>query len=422
MDMLNQSGLVNKTFIMPAQKKRSVTKASFKRRDLYFAVVTAIISLLFVKLSLYLGNFFVNSVPKFGDYFIEPIFIVYFVFLVAMCRAKNRKRAMITVYVSFFVLFICSKCGADYYSYKSIYEEVGLGVPFQNIHGEILYLLINRLASFVMPFEAFKIIYLAFFVFLLCYSLYKITPDPVIAFLLVYCGLTLYLLSSLRQFATISLLFYSILLVKRKKKFGALLITFVSGFIHVGGFVGFIVVCCFMIYRKNEKPITLLSLSIMIVFAVVLRLIFVILLRYESVASIMNIVTVYTGVRFFTVGVLSRIVELVLLSIAGNKLRSDSFHTRLFNVYCFAMLLYLAVPIEFFMARLLISFRFIMAMLMSVFIGNNGQAYAIKSNRSKQIKFVSVASMFVLYVVLFVYQLAFQIGYTPYKHIILTVN
>lgn len=386
---------------------------------IFYIVICVIACVCVAKIFTAYDRFFILPDLHLGTYAIEPIFVYYAVFLLFMCFAKNRLYAMTLIYISFFVLFICSRNGADYQSYKEIYENVAAGVSYKNIHSETLYLVLNEIASSVMTFDVFKIIFQGFFTLLLVYGLYKISFNPMFAFLMMFCGATLYLMTILRQFATISLFFYSLHLLAKKKEIKALLITFLSGFLHVCGFVGFIIIV-YLAFSRRIPKISFYRAMLMLVAAMCFRFIMYYLLQQSFVIAVIGKITVYTDVRLFTFGVLSRIAEFILIVASNKFFKFQPQYQKLFFIYYIFSLIYIAIPLEFFMARLFIILRFITALLVSVLCLSKRVATDIRLKNSFAIQESrGIAIIFIMfYYILFIYQLMFQVGYTPYQSMI----
>lgn len=351
-----------------------------------------------------------------GTFKISPVYFVFLaIILMLYLFARERKTAcFISVLSLFFVFFICSENGSDYANYGGIFDMVKTGVDFGSIHGETLYLLINKFFSSFLSYNAFRVVFLGAFTFLYAYSAYKLSPDPTYSFILTFLGLIVYLISAYRQFAVCAIALYSVwLALGRRKKFLPAALCAVSVFIHGSGIISLaIVIClCLKFNCKIKHGYVLLSA------ALAARAMLYVLFKTFPVESLVSSVTVYTELKLFSFGFLSRIAECLLLWIYSRRVNLNPATQKLFFIYFWLTLLYIAVPYEFLMARLLIICRFFAAILVpAISLSEQTTKSGLFLTKSYAVKNELRSLFFIIYLVLFIYQLGFQSGYFPYIH------
>lgn len=379
---------------------------------------------------------------------VEPIFLIFplILFVLAFIKRKNaRSFAYFLCGLAYFFIFICSKNGADYTGYLSIFNSIENGVVFEEIHGEKLFLLFMKIfIDLGLGYDIFRIVFLSFFTLLFLYSAYKLSPSPILTFLLMFLSYIIYLISAYRQFAVMAITVYCfyIYLVKNKKIFPILLLI-VGLFIHVSSIMPLVYFVCLNIFDRSKfvkinektnsislfaKRITKNFIVIMVI-CLLFRIILYYLLKIDSVGKFADkLVGSYPEKTLFSVGLLSRTVTVFIISMCMKEFVNSKAVVTIYVYYFMCMMCYIVFPYENLMGRLMNAGRVMDVILIPIIALEKYNSFK-KYNRQticyqnlRDVSFVGqnvskkiiLVFFLVITTVMYVYQLLTQGGYYPY--------
>lgn len=306
---------------------------------------------------------------------IEPIFIIFALWLVLLLFFKESRTKAIIIYLSFVVVFVMSRCGADYGTYELHYNT-----DCSTMNIELFYKTVSNFFHGIgLPYEQFRLIYLSACLALLCYSMYKMTKRFTLAFLILYLGYLQYLLAAYRQFAAIAIAFWCFYqLYYKKRAVLPLIASFAATQFHKGGYFIFawvalwsiIRIVVFIIEKKTKKQITYDKFFAAMQKIIKRYWIFILIgclaarfMMYyiTNIPFIYNICVKivsgnYTDKTLVSFGLLSRaVIVFLFLWMYGHAEREDGYNPIvLFYLLCMAG--YIIFPFETF-SRKIVQFR-----------------------------------------------------------------
>ena len=352
----------------------------------------------------------------------HPIYLIFPLLLVFSCLFKNTKTKAIIITIIFIFTFNCAETGADYAGYKSIYETC----LHNKVHGEIGFILICKIFNKLgISYNIFRIIFLGLFTILLSYSIFKLSNNFSFSFLIAYLMYIVYFVSAYRQFATMSILLFTIYLHVRKKQIVIpLLLNFVAIFIHklaIIQFLIFLIIFICHIFRKGIKPIekSLVKkyfFSIILV-CIVVRILVYVLLSYTALGNIYTEIVSYPELSLINAGLISRLMILCIITYYYLLSLKNQGNDFLFTIYFISMLIYTAFPFELIMGRLLNNFKLLEIILIPFYIFTNKFKKEENKKNNKKILVLSEILLLVVICAVFTSQMVNQIGYNFYNHI-----
>lgn len=359
---------------------------------------------------------------------IEPIYVIYAIFLAVLGLIKNKKIQFWSVFFSFVIIFVMAEIGPDYAGYRYLYNSNAKGV-FE--HGELLYSYINKFcANIGISYNLFRIIFLSICLFIFLYSLNKMTSNISVCFMLYYLVFIVYLISAYRQFAIISIFVFSIYILYYKESKNnifwnmfVLAINFMAVFIHTAAILqlGIILICIlFKIFKlgklKNLAEKILVNSPLVLLICLAIRLMLYGALSIPFFRDIL-LKFPYFIQRYsaFDFGQIARLVILLNLYEMNKKVFVSQQTKKLYNIYGFSMLLYFVLPFDL-MGRLINTIRVFESILFLSMIGKYKNFEYCKFRKFKISKqTIHTLVMVGTCILIFVSQMAFQNGY-QYVH------
>lgn len=366
---------------------------------------------------------------------IEPIYVVFAIFLATLGLIKNKKVQFWGVFFSFVIIFVMAEVGPDYSGYKMIYESNAQG---EIAHGELLYSYLNKFCvSLGISYNLFRVGFLSLFVFLLIYSINKITNKTSVCFLMYYFAFIVYLISAYRQLAIISVFIFSIYVMFYKSKKNNIVwncfvlgINFLAIFIHTAAIFQFLIICICVLFEFvkinklkiiNDKIIN--NLPLVLLLCLCIRFIICGLLEiFPSLQHLISNIPYNNEWEVLGFGQMSRLIILLnLYEMYKNKRQSKQIQS-LFVIYTYSMLLYFVLPFDLLLGRLINTIRFLEPILFLNMLEqyNEFECYRLfKFKMSK--RSIYIIAMIGTYVLIFMAQMILQTGY-EYKHMFFKVN
>lgn len=354
------------------------------------------------------------------------IYSLFFMGLIVLSYFNKQKISFILCFALFVLLFVCAEIGADYISYKYIYQQSGIG-NFEVGRIEKLYSYINWFFyKLGFSYRLFRVCLLSLCLLVISFVIYKTSSNFAFSFLIMYGFYIIYFLSAYRQLITMAIFVFSIwLLVYKKKKCLPLILNFVAIFIHNLAIIQFIVVCFIYIYESLSKKEIKIKFNLKItIFSIlsclVIRFLLFFVLRIEKVKALLSFIPsdYLNGVSFINKGLLSRLCEFLIVVLLQNYAQEDENNNKLLSIYILAMLFYFAVPYELIMGRLINNFRLLEIIIIPnlFFTQQNPSISNINSIRQRKCKVLLLLLLILLILVVFVNQISSQSGYFPLKN------
>lgn len=380
-------------------------------------------------------------------YKIEPIFII-FPLILLLCsliikKQRMKKPMFIIAFVAYLLLFICSTNGSDYVGYKSIYNALEAGSSFEEVHGEFLFLVINKLfITLGLSYNVFRVVFLSFFTALFCYGIYKLSPNALLSFVFMFISYIVYLISAYRQFAVMAITMYCfyLFLVKGKKLLPIIYLMLVF-FIHASAILPLVYFGAIIIYDISTKKVLfeeslifkmtsfiLKNFPLIICASLFIRLILYYVFSIDAIGNLVAKLTDYSDLLLLSIGLMSRTVTLFLISLFIKKYKFCKDVMIIFLYYFASMILFLIVPYDFLMGRLMNNARIFDILLIPIIVSeyykNIKYDYGMHLSRAALFNRSSIKIIIPNYIILsgfifissamFIYQLLVQNGYTPY--------
>ncbi len=379
---------------------------------------------------------------------VEPIYIVYLALLFLLLFFKESKLKAALIVVSFILIFVPTQAGSDYYTYKAYYET-----KFYWASGliEPLYMYIsNAFYSWGFSYDAFRFVWITSWTLLLCFSVYKMTKHFNFAFIILYAGYILYFLSAYRQFAAMSIAFFSFYLVFYKRWYiPGVILTFISGYIHRGGFLTFLWVGAYSalafaiwIYAKvSKKDVSICTFEkwlmkffnkhfILILLAfffvrVVIYFASTIPTVYHFIASIIDYY--YMGSKdLISFGMISRIILLFFIIWLYRYTEFNKQHNPIILFCMLCSLGYLAFPFTTWAGRFFNAGRMFECLVIPfIMVGMSSFEESEKKyvRTLDNVKYVSSSKALaviaiLVYLLMFYSQMTTQPGYSPFNNYI----
>ena len=366
-------------------------------------------------------------------YPIEPVFVIFpaLCLLLSLVKRKQGKATFAFIFIVFFLLYILSLNGSDIVGYSDIYRLVSSPKTFNETHSEIGFkLLMLIFARLRISYIAFRICLLTVNIFVLFYTLYKISPNFSLSVFFLTTMFVIYTISTYRQFMVMSFSF--LIFYQYSKKSGPM--SFIAlallALIHISSLIllAFLIVYDFLNKQKLAEQTSKLSKNVLIWMAVALvfRYAFILIMRIGAIKSIMSVLTRgYSNepIAILPFGLLARIAFLLGVSIMYRIRRpQDRLTVMLYTFYFVGMVLYIAVPFEGLMGRLMNNFYILGIALIPMLcryervVGVKDGSLLAPGDRT-WLRLIVAVLIFIAAVVL-INQLLNQNGYWPYLNLL----
>ena len=358
-------------------------------------------------------------------YKIEPVFVVFplvclFLYWIGLGNKKAIKHLLM---IAFILIYSFSLNGSDFEGYRIQFRGVGEGASASALHGELgYYYLVKLFVALGADYITYRIILLSLCSVVLFYCYSKMSDNFALSVFFLSTMFVVYTISAYRQYIVIAFSILCIYYYDLGNEKRAIIGLVGLGFFHFTAILPLELLICYKVLsgRKKRKQIqTFQNHYLMILcFALLMRVIITILISVDPIKSLVGrIVEGHASARpsLFSFGLVSRIV--IFLCVSYIYRRSWVYKTStqiLYWYYFISIVLYIVIPLEFAMGRLINNANIIL----SVLIPALRYQYNMKHDRAGTISLTGISSIlmvsiFVAMTVL-VNQLYHQDGYTPY--------
>lgn len=369
---------------------------------------------------------------------LEPVFIIFplFCLLLSIFKTKNTKTCFFIVFISFVVIYAFSQNGSDYISYQRRFQSVESGISAEEARTELGYFYLMKAAvSLGMDYSVFRIILLSLLCCLLFSLLFKLSDNFPLSVFFITSMFVIYTISTYRQFIVMCFSLWGFYYYSRGRKLVSVLGIALLMLFHKSAVLPFAFVSLDWI-KENFKTRSFFPVEknywFLIIVSIGIRLAMSFILGSGAVNSILktfNSSYLIEKPSFFSFGFASRCFFLIIISYMYCRIREpDKITSLLYWYYSVSLLLYICIPIELLMGRLMNNANIVCALL----IPNLGhKLYAQDINDIGQSEdegnsfgivnpntlFAVLSLVFVAFAVL-INQLLHQDGYTPYLNIL----
>ncbi|MBR6019160.1 MAG: EpsG family protein [Lachnospiraceae bacterium] len=364
-------------------------------------------------------------------YAIEPVFVAFPIIclLFSALKFKQKKAIGIILSISFIFLYCFSLNGSDFYGYYTHYNMVERGASVAENSQEIGYYYLMKGALRVgIDYLLFRIILLTSLTLVLFYAVKKFTSDFPLALFFVSSMFVIYTISAYRQYIVIAFSLYWIYRYCQGKERIAICGTALLLFFHITAILPLacMVFAAIRKRRKVEKTVDRFKRNFVIIisFALLIRVFIAGLLRmgffYRLVGDILGGHST-PNPTMFSFGLLSRLVFLAVITYLFRASKTDNYSIHfLFWYYFVSIALYVAVPLELVMGRLMNNANILSAILIPM-LNKENSVLKINSNNSNSKRNVILLLVFaeIVAVAILINQLIKQNGYTPYMNVLL---
>lgn len=363
------------------------------------------------------------------NYAIEPVFFILpaisllFVFL----GVGNRKGIKVFLIITFILIYSFSLNGSDFEGYGALYQMTGRGEPLSNVHGEPGYYYLMKLSiTLGLDYIAFRSLLLTITSIVLFYSISKLSENFALSVFYVSTMFIVYTISAYRQYVVIAFSIYYIYQYGRGRKKIALLGLISLLLIHVTAILPIACVIFHHVYKggKTEKQIIFIKTNYIKLIAAVLiiRVAMTAALSFGPIRGvIISILSGHASAKptLLSFGLISRLVFVIIVSYMYHRAEEVKPTTRLLFWYYFvSILIYLMIPLEFAMGRLMNNASILLAILIPVLRYDYDKTEEQPGIlRIRRVSAVILITEFVALAVL-TNQLLHQDGYTPYRNIL----
>ncbi len=357
-------------------------------------------------------------------YKIEPIFLIFpsICLLLSFDKRRNSKIRFLFLTVSFILIYSFSLNGADYDGYNSLFEEVLVGSSIREIHGELGYGLLMVIAQKIgMNYQIFRIVLLTVTSIVLFSMLYKMTPNFPLSVFFFTTLFIIYTISAYRQYIVMA---FSLVWIyefiggdKRKAMIGFVGLLF----FHITAIIPIFFVLIYKFIREeqtaNIKAFINKNGILFIAIAFIFRILNFYILKIGIVNNILEIIIsnrADINPTLFSSGLASRTIFLFFMVLLFQcKSKDNKLLVLLFDCYYIGMILYILVPLEFFMGRLMNSVNVLSTIIVPYMVYSHDDDRYSDNTVISNNRIVLSILIIVSYVVL-INQLSNQVGYTPY--------
>ena len=368
-------------------------------------------------------------------YSITAIFLIFpaICLLCSFTRKLDRKIIYAMLSLLFILIYSCSLNGADYEGYKELYNYIIEGRSLSEIHGEIGYKCL--MAVFVklgFSYDVFRIILLSGVTGVLFYSIHKMSPQFALSAYFISTMFVIYTISAYRQYIVMAFSIFWIYKYNLGKRKEALLGTALLMFFHSTALVSFAFLMIYTIVKEKriQRYFDFLRKRGFLLFfcAFLIRIVAAAALGHPLVKSfIERILSVHANASptLISTGLLARTAFVIILFFMLNIKYIKQNLIQMLAVYYFTgMFLYICIPLEFVMGRLMNNVSILSAILIPLIVYSfqmsEGEA---RDNvrgtlRKKKELFLCLLFLSAIAFVILLNQLTRQSGYYPYENII----
>lgn len=364
-------------------------------------------------------------------YDIEPIFLIFPVCCLAIGLFKQHTGKIMSFLLglSFIIIYSCSLNGSDYEGYNSLYNSILYGSSIFDIHGEVGFALLMSIAAECgVEYSLFRIILLSSLTIVLFVMVFKISPNFSLSVFFITTMFVIYTISAYRQFIVISIsifLIYKFYLGKRKE---AIIGTTVLLLFHITAIVPLLFMIAYCLFKDNKIQRFVCYITNNIFFIVIISMILRLFVYYILKTGIFtSVLYKFIGNHasltptLISFGLISRTVFLLLVSFMYYMVKPRNQLTNmLFWYYSVGMIVFIIVPLDFFMGRLMNNANIISSLVIPRLLYYRYTENLVEHNRKSVSNVVNnnlrivVIVLIVISLIILINQLKVQNGYTPY--------
>lgn len=369
-------------------------------------------------------------------YKIELVFLVFplVCLFFAFTRTKTSTFVHVFLAISFIVLYSFSLNGSDFIGYQGIYERIGSGASFRQVHGEIGFYYLMKLSNLLgLSYVAFRVLLLSAISALLYYSLHKVSLNFPYSVFIVTSMFVIYTISAYRQYIVIVFSLMWIIKYCEGKRWQAIIGTAFLLLFHA---TAVLPLFCLLLHLFSGKQAEdrnngffMQNYIILIIVALGIRIFITAALGIKAVNDLISMILAghsTANPTLLTFGLLSRLVMMFIIShlYCKNNSRMERLTSIIFWYYFISMFLYISVPLELVMGRLMNNANILIAILIPALmyekIQDEGSETKILNKTNESI--ISFSIMTALAMIILINQLLSQDGYTPYMNILFGIN
>lgn len=360
-------------------------------------------------------------------YFLLPIACL---FVMPFYR-QDKKMICTIIILSFTVIYAFCLNGADLKGYAALYRLSATKTNFDAVHGEIgfkaLMFVCNKLGISYLCFRVCLIMTCSLLFF---YCAYKISPNFPLSVFLTLTLFTIYVISAYRQYIVMTIAVFWYYVYYEGKTKVARIIPFLgialSAFFHKAALFP---LALLVVYHFIHKKRLLQSAKEMMWIAfgsLVIRFLIYYVSQIGFVYSLLVRVTSYIDgdIALLSGGLLSRIAFLGVISyLYLTKQPKNPLTIMLFNIYFVGICIYICLPYELVMGRLVNTIHFMLVLLVPMLLFGEKEKLPLSSSqyvRGKSAILLDKAAFYgiiCLSLFILIVQLLRQSGYTPYQNI-----
>ncbi len=371
-------------------------------------------------------------------YNITPMFLIFptICLLCSFVRKINRNYIYFLLTTLFILIYSCSLNGADYEGYKILYNYIIEGRNFSEIHGELGYkILMTVFTKLGVGYDLFRLILLSGVTGVLFYSVHKMSPQFALSVYFISTMFVIYTISAYRQYIVMAFSVFWIYRYNLGKKKEAILGTSLLILFHSTALISFTFLMIYSIVKEKtlQQYFKFLKRNGLLLFfcAFLIRIIIFIALRQPFINGfVQRILSVHASASptLISTGLLARAAFVIILFIMFNIKYINQNLIRMLAIYYFTgMFLYICIPLDFVMGRLMNNVSILSSILIPLIVYNmkiNEKETQVDYQRYIQQKkdlFLCLIFLGIIAVVILINQLMRQSGYYPYENIILNM-
>lgn len=360
-------------------------------------------------------------------YDIEIVFVMFplICFFIHILKLSSNKLVQILLGLLFVGIYAFSLNGSDIEGYMEHYDSVGNGVNAIDNGQEIGFYYLMRLSNALgFDYVTFRIVLLSVLACVLFLCICRFTDDFSLSLFLITSLFVIYTISTYRQYIVVVFSLMWFVLYCNGKKIVAIIGTVGLLLFHITAILPLLFMIYFYIntYSRINKCASFLNKNhiLIIIFCLLFRVIAYCLLRVDLInyyAEKLFGDHASSNPSIFTFGLIARVIMLILIRYLYCTSKTDNNKIKtIFCYYYLSIMLYIAIPLEFFMGRLINNAYFFVVVLVPMLIKE------IRTNKTKE-KHVCVSRRLTLCIgivamIVLINQLTKQNGYVPYLNVL----
>ena len=365
------------------------------------------------------------------SYHIEPIFLLYplLCLLVHFSNIRQKRGVFFFLTALFIAVYSFSLNGSDFDGYYAHFNMVERGVSAVENEQEIGFYFLMKTAVFLgFDYLTFRVVMLTVLTLVLFASIRRFTSDFALSLFFVSSMFVIYTISAYRQYIVIAFSLYWVYLYCRGKRRLAIMTTALLLLFHI---TAILPLCCMLFDSFRQKRKVKRStdrfqrhFTVILIAALVIRVVIAFLLQTGIVNAIVSgVLGLHASATptLFSFGLVSRLFFLAVITYFF-RLSNTADHTIrfLFWYYFVSIIIYIAIPLEFVMGRLMNNASILCAVLIPMLKREVARNVVplVNGYRLAAVTRLLFALELAAFAIL-VNQLLHQNGYTPYMNVLL---